>query len=802
MVGGRYTGAFQPLEGQALDAFLRLQSPEALDQRILLVSIDEESIQSVGTYPIPDQQLAALLRQLQRHQPRVIGLDLFRDLPVDPGHQALSVAFKDMENLIGIEKVLPPMVAPPRALPPDRVGFADAPLDTDGNQRRVILGTQTADNGFRFSFALLLAQAYLAQENIPLENGRRDASTMRFGEAELPRIYSNFGGYTGISAGKGDVQVLLKFRQGPKGLPQANTQNVDRNTEQNSIEQKLTGSAFQVVTFQEVLAGEIPPEWVKDRIVLIGATTPSVPDYVSAATSSAIDPEANWVYGVEIQAHAVSQIISAALEGRPLIHSWPDLGEYLWIMGWGLVGIGVAAYGRSPLRTLLWVLVSITGAVGVSYVALVLGWWIPLVPAVTVLLLNSAGLAVLYQYDRMIQTKIKAQQQAVTVLEQSKAELEMKVIERTTELQQFNVELGQAKQAAEVASQAKSQFLAHMSHELKTPLNAILGFAQLVSQDRALLPETQERIGLINHSGEHLLALINEILQLTKLEAGRQILQEAPFQLADLVTTVEALFRRRIEKKGITFTVEISPVLAEGCFMGDAQKLRQVLINFLSNALKFTDHGQIILRVAEGSYLADSHLADSHLASSYSGLHFVVQDTGVGIAKAELPKLFIPFMQTESGKKTNTGTGLGLPISQQLVQLMGGEIQVSSQLGEGSCFSFTAQVQKTAAADCLDTEVDQATRAAIDSADIQETNIQETDIQETDIQGAVLAEALTTMPADWLSELCREIERLNGKQVITLLGQLPAEHAEAAQHLTKLAKDYEYDKISEVIDAL
>ncbi|MEO0988255.1 MAG: CHASE2 domain-containing protein, partial [Cyanobacteria bacterium J06639_14] len=158
ITSGRLAGAFQLLEWRALDAFLRSHPAEALDDRILLVSIDEQAIRAVGSYPIPDQPLATLLRRLQRHEPRVVGLDLFRDLPVEPGYPELVATFQEMENLIGIERVSPPAVSPPHTLPLERVGMVDFPLDGDGYQRRITLGTQT-DNGFRFSLALLLAKA-------------------------------------------------------------------------------------------------------------------------------------------------------------------------------------------------------------------------------------------------------------------------------------------------------------------------------------------------------------------------------------------------------------------------------------------------------------------------------------------------------------------------------------------------------------------------------------------------------------------------------------------------------------------
>ena len=284
-------------------------------------------------------------------------------------------------------------------------------------------------------------------------------------------------------------------------------------------------------------------------------------------------------------------------------------------------------------------------------------------------------------------TDITARKQAEEALQKHREQLEEQVQARTAELTI-------AKEQAESANKAKSEFLANMSHELRTPLNAIIGYSQLMQRETSLTHEQRDYLETIGSSGEHLLALINDVLDISKIEAKKVTLNIDTFDLHGLINDLKVMFISSMEARRLHFEL-IGIDKVPRYVISDRSKLRQVLVNLLDNAIKFTPNGGITLRMERLD--AGSSLDDDHC-----GLRFEVQDTGVGIVKNEQDRLFRYFEQTASGRRTESGSGLGLAISRDYVRMMGGDITVTSKEGEGSLFSFEIVIREGRASDIKD----------------------------------------------------------------------------------------------------
>ena len=361
VIGLRLLGLLQPMEWLMLDRYVRWRPVEAVDHRIAIVGIDEADVQQIGQAIVPDGIYAQLLKKLKAMQPRAIGLDIYRDLPVEPGHAELVEVFASTENLVGVRKVIgdsrrEAVSAPPQLQAKGQVGANDLVNDEDSRVRRALLAVKDKNGNTVYSFSAYLALLYLYAEGITPKTVEGTDNWWQLGGTVFVPFEGNDGGY--VRADAGGYQVLLNYR-GPT-------------------------RHFNTVSMMDILEDRVPPEWGRDRIILIGAVGESFQDlYSTPYTRSPSERMA----GVEVHANIASLIISAALDDRPLLQSWSDFWEGAWIFLWSGAGATLTWKGRYTGRVSKLLLQRTASPVlaggmllGSTYAAFLLGWWIPVVP--------------------------------------------------------------------------------------------------------------------------------------------------------------------------------------------------------------------------------------------------------------------------------------------------------------------------------------------------------------------------------------------------------------------------------------
>jgi CHASE2 domain-containing sensor protein len=373
--------------GPFIRVFLRFRPAEPEDDRIVLVGIDETDTDKIG-YPIPEAELVDLLNTLQTHQPRVIGLHISQNQIDRVANGNFFTGLKQRQNLVVAERLLPAsdQIPPLKGFSGKQVGFIDVIPDGDLHLRHMILGTLDPIDlkTYKLSLAIRLVEAYLVSRDssLSLANGIRDPDAIRFGTTELPRLEPDSGGY--VRAPMGDPEILLNFRTGT--------------------------NPFRLLSLNQIKTGNFDPEWLRDRIVIVGITDPKIRPIIPTATTSDTN-------SLEIQAHTVSQIISAVLDGRLLFSTWPGGWEYLWIVIWGGIGVALGRQIQWLMQTLLAIGVANLLLVGMGYLLLTFGGlWLPVVPALLALNLSVVFPAVyeyVYEQEKALKTRLDERQRTL-----------------------------------------------------------------------------------------------------------------------------------------------------------------------------------------------------------------------------------------------------------------------------------------------------------------------------------------------------------------------------------------------------
>ncbi|WP_254565704.1 CHASE2 domain-containing protein [Oscillatoria sp. HE19RPO] len=688
----RMSGVLQALELSTLDVLFQLRPVPPPDPRILIIGINENDLTTLGTWPIPDDVLAELLEKIKAQEPRAIGLDIYRDLPVEPGFEQLKTVLETTPNLIGIRKVVGNQqqaeIAPSPILNSlEQVGANDFPWDMDNKIRRGFLYLSDEEGTLVFSFAFKLAMIYLEGEGIAPQ--MKDETSIELGKAVFFPFSAYDGGY--VRASDEGYQILLNYR-GPQG-------------------------SFESISLMDVLENQIPPDLMRDRIVLIGSTAISLKDFSLTPYSNTLSGIPEAMAGIEIHANLTSHLIATALESESTIHTASEGIEWLWIFLWGVIGAGFTCQWRdikglpyiSFPRTGVMISLATLVLIVTVYSAFRLSWWIPLVPPLLALI-GSAIATIGYTLLENLQLSYKQ-------IEEYSRTLEVKVEQRTVELrdknQQLKLTLEQLKAAQkQMIAQEKLASLgslaAGIAHEIRNPLNFVNNFAsisvdlteELIEEldnprenledlDLEYLNETltdlKDSVVDIKQHGERIEKIVEGMLLLSQAERGQRSRVNLHAILSEAIELASHNYQNKDPNFSIAIETDYDEAISEIYIV--PQDMSRAFLNLVNNACyalyeKYQADPDGYRPTLTVKTRTSSDRPTEPARDPWVEIR--IRDNGPGIPENILDQIFNPFFTT---KPTGEGTGLGLSLTYEtIVGQHGGQLEVNSHPGDHTEF--------------------------------------------------------------------------------------------------------------------
>jgi CHASE2 domain-containing sensor protein len=668
----RLSGLLQPLSFLGYDLLFITRPQRPPDDRIIIVSIQESDIQKYKQYPINDLILAELINKIKAQNAKVIGLDLYRDIPVPPGHEELIQIFKTTDNLIGIKKInhnqlYPSIPAPPILEESRQISASDVIIDQDGVLRRAILLPNNQKDPRLQSFGLAVALEYLIREKEIYPEASADGGWLQLKDTVFYPLKNNSGEYVGINTA--EYQIMLDFR-GLSGI-------------------------FKKVSLADVLEERISSDLFTNKIVLIGMEATSVKDVFYTPYSTGTGSTPQLTYGVEIHANLASQILSAVLDGRPLIKTWSETSENLWIFLWILLPSLWAWKWRKHNNVIQLLGIIIAGSLGLSiiliatiYFSFILqGWWIPSLISLLGLWLSAISISLIIYLEQIIDAKNN---------------LEIRVEERTRELQETLEQLKKTQE--QIIAQERLAYLGFLSaginHEIKNPVNSIKNLSKLslgLQNDLQDMLDCYSDIFLeedLENFSENLSLIFENIQFIIENSERIQIIidillpmdnsKSLSVNLINVNQLLENVNNLVYHSKNIYdipehLKIEINLDNSLEQIKVTASELTQVLVNLIDNAYDSLLEKQQIIH--DKNYVPLIRLSSRNLPEA---IEISIFDNGIGISPELKNKIFQPFFTTKMAGK---GTGLGLSVARDfIVGKYNGNLTVESELNNYTKF--------------------------------------------------------------------------------------------------------------------